>query len=56
MHDGGGNRSQTLAALPIILRRLQKRGYKTVTLQQLFRLKPVERVPTQGTGTSHAEQ
>lgn len=27
MHDGGGNRSQTVAALPTILRTLKSRGY-----------------------------
>ncbi|GAB3965881.1 hypothetical protein GCM10029978_029710 [Actinoallomurus acanthiterrae] len=27
MHDGGGNRSQTVAALPEILKTLKKRGY-----------------------------
>jgi peptidoglycan/xylan/chitin deacetylase (PgdA/CDA1 family) len=27
MHDGGGNRSQTIAALPTILKTLKARGY-----------------------------
>jgi peptidoglycan/xylan/chitin deacetylase (PgdA/CDA1 family) len=27
LHDGGGNRSQTVAALPVILRTLKARGY-----------------------------
>jgi peptidoglycan/xylan/chitin deacetylase (PgdA/CDA1 family) len=27
LHDGGGNRSQTIAALPAILRTLKARGY-----------------------------
>jgi peptidoglycan/xylan/chitin deacetylase (PgdA/CDA1 family) len=27
MHDGGGDRSQTAAALPEILKALKKRGY-----------------------------
>ena len=27
MHDGGGNRSQTVAALPQIITRLQDQGY-----------------------------
>jgi peptidoglycan/xylan/chitin deacetylase (PgdA/CDA1 family) len=35
MHDGGGNRSQTVAALPIIIETLQQRGFHFVTLQQL---------------------
>lgn len=35
MHDGGGDRSQTIAALPTIIKTLQQRGYRFVTLQQL---------------------
>lgn len=35
MHDGGGNRSQTVAALPTIITRLEQRGYHFVTLPQL---------------------
>ncbi len=36
MHDGGGNRSQTIAALPIIIRALRARGYNLVTVPQLL--------------------
>ncbi|MDQ6660097.1 MAG: polysaccharide deacetylase family protein, partial [Chloroflexota bacterium] len=36
LHDAGGNRSQTVAALPIIIETLQKQGYRFVTLQQLL--------------------
>jgi len=35
MHDGGGPRSQTLAALPGIIRTLKARGYGFVTVDQL---------------------
>jgi len=35
LHDGGGNRAQTVAALPIIIAILKSRGYRFVTLQQL---------------------
>jgi peptidoglycan/xylan/chitin deacetylase (PgdA/CDA1 family) len=35
MHDGGGNRSQTVAALPTIITQLRSRGYQLVTVQQL---------------------
>ncbi len=35
MHDGGGNRSQTIAALPTIIMTLQSRGFRFVTMQQL---------------------
>jgi peptidoglycan/xylan/chitin deacetylase (PgdA/CDA1 family) len=37
MHDGGGDRSQTVAALPGIVRRLRHRGYRLVTVPQLLR-------------------
>jgi peptidoglycan/xylan/chitin deacetylase (PgdA/CDA1 family) len=36
MHDAGGNRAQTLAALPIIVRQLRARGYKLVTVPKLL--------------------
>ncbi len=35
MHDGGGNRAQTVAALPYIIKDLRKKGYRFVTLDQL---------------------
>jgi peptidoglycan/xylan/chitin deacetylase (PgdA/CDA1 family) len=35
MHDGGGDRSETVAALPIIIESLRARGYSFVTLKQL---------------------
>jgi peptidoglycan/xylan/chitin deacetylase (PgdA/CDA1 family) len=37
MHDFGGDRSQTLAALPKIVRRLRRRGLEPVTLDDLYR-------------------
>jgi peptidoglycan/xylan/chitin deacetylase (PgdA/CDA1 family) len=36
MHDGGGNRSETLAALPDIIDTLRARGYTFVTVTQLL--------------------
>ena len=36
MHDGGGDRSETVAALPTIIERLQQRGFCLVTVQQLL--------------------
>jgi peptidoglycan/xylan/chitin deacetylase (PgdA/CDA1 family) len=39
-HDGGGDRSQTIAALPRIIRRLTERGYRLVTVPQLFEHDP----------------
>jgi len=38
-HDGGGNRAQTVAALPYIIEKLRKRGYTFVTVEQLRTLK-----------------
>jgi len=37
MHDGGGNRLQTVAALPVIIHDLRARGYHLVTVPQLLR-------------------
>jgi peptidoglycan/xylan/chitin deacetylase (PgdA/CDA1 family) len=36
LHDGGGNRAQTIAALPGIIRALRARGLRFVTIQQLI--------------------
>jgi peptidoglycan/xylan/chitin deacetylase (PgdA/CDA1 family) len=36
MHDGGGDRSQTVAALPGIIRKLRARGYRLVTVSRLL--------------------
>jgi peptidoglycan/xylan/chitin deacetylase (PgdA/CDA1 family) len=35
MHDGGGDRSQTVAALPRIIKRLRERHFQLVTVSQL---------------------
>jgi D-alanyl-D-alanine carboxypeptidase/D-alanyl-D-alanine-endopeptidase (penicillin-binding protein 4) len=40
MHDGGGDRSQTLAALPAIIDGLHKRGYRLVNVPTLIRQDP----------------
>ena len=40
MHDGGGNRAQTIAALPAIVAGLRKRGLVPVTVPQLLRDDP----------------
>jgi peptidoglycan/xylan/chitin deacetylase (PgdA/CDA1 family) len=40
-HDGGGNRSQTLSALPQYVRTLKSRGYKFVTVSELLGYKTV---------------
>jgi peptidoglycan/xylan/chitin deacetylase (PgdA/CDA1 family) len=36
MHDGGGNRSETLAALPRVIDTLRARGYRFATVSQLL--------------------
>lgn len=38
LHDGGGNRSRTVAALPQIISQLQAQGYRFVTLSELMEL------------------
>ena len=43
MHDGGGNRSQTVAALGPILSTIAKRGLKAVSVETLLGLRPVYR-------------
>jgi peptidoglycan/xylan/chitin deacetylase (PgdA/CDA1 family) len=43
MHDGGGDRSQTVAALPAIISGLRKRGYQLVTVPQLVAADPPPR-------------
>lgn len=41
MHDGGGNRSQTVGALSPIVQNLQGRGYRLVTVSQLMGYRPI---------------
>jgi peptidoglycan-N-acetylglucosamine deacetylase len=43
MHDGGGDRSQTLAAVPAIVHRLRARGFKLVTVPQMLLHDPPSR-------------
>jgi peptidoglycan/xylan/chitin deacetylase (PgdA/CDA1 family) len=35
LHDGGGDRTQTIKALPLIVRALRRRGYDLVTVPEL---------------------
>ncbi|HYB22862.1 MAG TPA: polysaccharide deacetylase family protein, partial [Solirubrobacteraceae bacterium] len=39
-HDGGGDRAETVAALPHIVERLRQRGYRLVTVPELLRDDP----------------
>jgi len=51
LHDGGGDRSQTVAALPIIIKELRQRGFQLVTIQQLMTdLHKRPDAPRHGTG------
>jgi cellulose synthase/poly-beta-1,6-N-acetylglucosamine synthase-like glycosyltransferase/spore germination protein YaaH/peptidoglycan/xylan/chitin deacetylase (PgdA/CDA1 family) len=45
LHDGGGDRSQTVAALPLIIQDLQARGYQLVTVSDLLGLSRDEVMP-----------
>ncbi len=40
MHDAGGTRTQTIAALPTIIRKLRARGFRLVTVPQLLKDDP----------------
>jgi len=42
MHDGGGNRSQTVAALPQVVAWLWSQGYTLVSVDQLVKSLPVK--------------
>jgi peptidoglycan-N-acetylglucosamine deacetylase len=48
LHDAGGNRSQTVAALPKIIAGLRTRGYRLVTVPRLL----VDNPPAPAQGTS----
>ncbi|PKQ16784.1 MAG: hypothetical protein CVT67_03160 [Actinobacteria bacterium HGW-Actinobacteria-7] len=39
MHDGGGDRSQTVKALPTIIKKLRAKGYLFVTVEELYAVK-----------------
>jgi peptidoglycan/xylan/chitin deacetylase (PgdA/CDA1 family) len=51
MHDGGGDRRQTLAALPAIVHRIRARGFKLVTLPQMLLHDPPSRRQVRPPGT-----
>jgi peptidoglycan/xylan/chitin deacetylase (PgdA/CDA1 family) len=51
LHDGGGNRSQTVAALPAIIDGLHRRHYRFLTVSQLLAVDPParhQRLPSVG--------
>jgi peptidoglycan-N-acetylglucosamine deacetylase len=45
LHDSGGDRSATVAALPLLIDALQARGYRFVTVGSLAGFKPSEVMP-----------
>jgi peptidoglycan-N-acetylglucosamine deacetylase len=45
LHDGGGNRTKTVQALPQIISQLQQQGYRFVTVPELLELKARESKP-----------
>ena len=45
MHDSGGDRSQTIAALPIIIDQLRARGYRFVPVSELAGLSTQQAMP-----------
>lgn len=45
MHDGGGNRSHTVAALPQIIDQLEAQGYRFVSVSDLLNQKRAEVMP-----------
>lgn len=45
LHDGGGDRSETLAALPVIIETLKSKGYKFVTVSQLAGISQEKTMP-----------
>ncbi len=51
MHDGGGDRSQTIAALPRIIAGLRTKGYRFVTVPELLAIGAGEVPPTSTGGT-----
>jgi peptidoglycan/xylan/chitin deacetylase (PgdA/CDA1 family) len=46
LHDGGGDRSATIKALPVLISRLRTKGYKFVTLPELLKLSGQPPKPT----------
>ncbi len=45
LHDSGGDRSQTVAALPILIDTLRARGYRFVPVSELAGLSPQQAMP-----------
>ena len=48
LHDAGGDRSHTVAALPRLIDLLRARGYRLVTVAELAGMSPVQAMPASG--------
>jgi peptidoglycan/xylan/chitin deacetylase (PgdA/CDA1 family) len=53
MHDGGGLRDQTIRALPAIVHKLRRRGYRFVTVPQMLVTAPPRRTQKVPVGAPH---
>ena len=56
LHDGGGDRSQTVAALPQIIDRLHAKGFSFVPVHELLGLTRAEAMPSLQDSTSYAKR
>jgi len=46
MHDGGGNRQETIKALSVIIPKLKQQGYRFVTVPQLLEMQAAQKQQT----------
>jgi cellulose synthase/poly-beta-1,6-N-acetylglucosamine synthase-like glycosyltransferase/peptidoglycan/xylan/chitin deacetylase (PgdA/CDA1 family) len=46
LHDAGGNRAQTVAALDILIPRMKAMGYRFTTVSQAFHVSPYQKAPS----------
>jgi peptidoglycan/xylan/chitin deacetylase (PgdA/CDA1 family) len=44
LHDGGGNRHQTVKALPQVISGLKAQGYRFVTIPELLQIQVQEQI------------
>ena len=51
LHDAGGDRAETVAALPLIIDELRRRGYEVVPVCELAGMTRDEAMPLSVTGT-----
>lgn len=56
MHDSGGDRAETIAALPQIIAQLKARGYQFVPVSELAGLTPAQAMPTLSTADQATAQ